>query len=298
MARQKLSPWPMKLVKDQLIDEKLDHKLDALALRQQVRSAIPWGYNIHSKWDMGLHTAYGALEINRDLGVWTATRDNWPLVHARSLSKPAIFARQRTAMAAALVHLTDGFGSTVPSNDGLWWDIRRPAASQVIPQPPVKLDVDTSVSDDHEWGYQQLEQLIKRSGLAASPDDKNLLVDLRCRSSQWFLAPPVWSKLAHGYFELRTPYGTLVVRRLIGWTVERNGAPLVWRLSGRKVIFDKLENAKVSALIHARDIGANFYPDGTRWANDEQLSEQDNASPRAATQQGNRDPAFGTKLLA
>jgi hypothetical protein len=279
----------MELVKDQLIDENLDHKLDALALRQQVRSAIPWWYSSYSKYDIGLHTAYGTLKINRDLGGWTATRDNWPLVHARSLPKPAIFVKQRTAMAAALVHLTDGFGNTVASKDGLWWDIRRPAASQVTARPPFKLDADTSVSDDHEWGFQQLKRLIERSGLAAYPADENLLVDLRRRSRQWSLALPMWSKLAHGYFQLHTPYGTLIVRRQIGWTVERNGSRLVWSSYSRteKAIFDNLENAKTAALVHARDIGANVYLDGTRWGSDEQLAEQDKASPRTATQQGN-----------
>jgi hypothetical protein len=53
---------------------------------------------------------------------------------------------------------------------------------------------------------------------------------------------------------------------MIGWTVERNGLPLVWWCSGSKVIFDKLDDAKTSALVHVADLGAYVrYPDGTRW---------------------------------
>jgi hypothetical protein len=40
----------------------------------------------------------------------------------------------------------------------------------------------------------------------------------------------------------------LVVRRLVGWTVERNDTPLVWAMDGERVIFDKLEHAKTIAL--------------------------------------------------
>jgi hypothetical protein len=53
---------------------------------------------------------------------------------------------------------------------------------------------------------------------------------------------------------------------MIGWTVERNGLPLVWFCTGKRVIFDKLEDARTSALVHMADEGANVrYRDGTRW---------------------------------
>jgi hypothetical protein len=75
------------------------------------------------------------------------------------------------------------------------------------------------------------------------------------------------TKQAHGYYELKTPYGLLVVRRLIGWTAERDGAPLVWFVGDEKIIFGKLEHAKTSALVHARDYGGMHFLDGTRWDN-------------------------------
>ena len=111
MARNKLAPWLGQLLKNRLVDEELDQKLDALALRWKV-SALPWwramhsssdrGLNtaygtlewwraMHSSSDRGLNTAYGTLEIRRDLGGWTATRGEAALVHIRSLPRLLFF---------------------------------------------------------------------------------------------------------------------------------------------------------------------------------------------------------------
>ena len=96
--------------------------------------------------------------------------------------------------------------------------------------------------------------------------DENLMLILEAVSRSWQqIALPTWTKRADGGFELNTPYGKLVIRRLVGWTVERNGVPLVWCLFGKRVIFDKLEHAKTSALLHAADYGALTAKDGTRW---------------------------------
>src|SRR5205823_11323980 len=135
-------------------------------------------------------------------------------------------------------------------------------------QSPVDFNVDISSSDDHEWGQQRLNSLLKESTAEVSAADENLLLDLEAAARSWQLRLPEWTKRAHGYYHLNTPYGHLVVRRLIGWTVERNGVPLTWFCvcSGNTVIFDKLEHAKTSALLHARDRGLAFsFRDGTRW---------------------------------
>jgi hypothetical protein len=265
MARHKLAPSLPESVKDRLVDEELDQRLDALALRQNV-SALPWWLASASRSAGGLYTAYGTLEIHRDLGGWTVKRDEAALVHARSAPHEAIFSKQRTAMATALVHLTDGFGDTVAIKDGLWWDIQQPAAEYTTLQPSIELDVDTSITDDHEWGRRRLKQLLETSKLSASPEDENLIAAIRSRSRWAAFTPPPWNKLAHGYFQLHTPYCTLIVRRLIGWTVERDGMPLVWFHSGERLIFDKLEHAKTIALIHARDTEQIQPVDGTRWS--------------------------------
>jgi hypothetical protein len=73
---------------------------------------------------------------------------------------------------------------------------------------------------------------------------------------------PAWRKRGHGWYDLATPYGLLTTRRLIGWTVERNEAFLAWNFSGVRMIFDKREDAKASALVHARDRPLIGYPDG------------------------------------
>jgi hypothetical protein len=125
--------------------------------------------------------------------------------------------------------------------------------------------VDPSLSDDHEWGRQRLDRLLKKTVATASAADENLVLDLEAVARSWQLPPPLWTKRAHGCFELNIPYGLLIVRRLVGWTVERNGIPLVWAIAGEKVIFDKLEHAKTSALAHALDYGDVRFVDGTWW---------------------------------
>ena len=67
---------------------------------------------------------------------------------------------------------------------------------------------------------------------------------------------------------------------MIGWTVERDGVPLCWTVFGGKVIFDKLEHAKISALVHARDFGYDIrFLDGTRWINAPTIFNEPNATP-------------------
>jgi hypothetical protein len=132
-------------------------------------------------------------------------------------------------------------------------------------QTPDDFAVDPSLSDDHEWGRQQLDGLLKKSNTTATAADENLVLDMEAVARSWQLSSPTWAKRAHGCFDLNTPYGMLVVRRLIGWTVERSDAPLVWAMGGERVIFDKLEHAKTSGLAHAPDYGDIRFVDGTWW---------------------------------
>lgn len=273
----------IRFVQDQLVDDKLDCKFDTLGKRPDI-TAISWQHRNYAGRHTRLETAYGMLEVCRTLGGHTLMRDGAPLVHARS-PREAIFASQRAAKAAGLVHLTDGFGDAPPYEDGLWWHIRRPTAEPPVPQAPGDFAADPSLSDDHEWGCQRLDRLLKESDACAA--DENLVLDVEAVGQSWQLSRPTWTKRAHGCFELNTPYGILVVRRLIGWTVERNGVPLCWSLGGKKVIIDKLEHAKTAAVACARYYNGNGIS-GVRWGNSayDQAVESDTFDQFAAEEVG------------
>jgi hypothetical protein len=266
MARRKFKRVIMEYIKDQLVDEYLEEKMVAVAQRGDI-AAIRWQSQTRNGEPYWLRTPYGELEIWCGFrGCWKVERDGAPLVHARSPHE-ALFTSIPAAKAAGLVHLPDGFGNDAPYNDGLWWNIKRSTPEQPVRQAPSEFPVDPTISDDHEWGRQRLDSLLKESTAKASASYEDWELDLEAVARSWQLRTPKWTKQAHGYYELKTPYGLLVVRRLIGWTVERNGAPLVWFLGDEKIIFDKLEHAKTSALVHARDYGDRHFPDGTRWDN-------------------------------
>jgi hypothetical protein len=261
MAQRKLTRITMQFVKDQLVDERLNYKFDAVAQREDI-AAIRWVNRTRRGMPHWLCTPYGKLEVWHGIGL-TVERDGAPLVHARS-PRAAVFTSVPAAKAGGLVHLMHGFGDAAPYKDGLWWDIKRPTAEHSV-QTPDDFAVDPSLSDDHEWGRQRLDRLLKESAATASAADENLVLDLEAVARSWQLPPPPWTKRAHGCFELNTPYGMLVVRRLVGWTVELNGRPLVWAVGSEKVIFDKLEHAKTSGLAHAPDYGDIRFVDGTWW---------------------------------
>jgi hypothetical protein len=104
-----------------------------------------------------------------------------------------------------------------------------------------------SVPDDHEWGERELKRrLLKCSDAYAA--DYPIISNIERQADCWQLPMPSWTRRAGGWYELGSAYGVLVVRRLVGWTVERNNEPLRWCYFGDRVIFDKLEHAKVSAL--------------------------------------------------
>jgi hypothetical protein len=264
MARRKIDRLTMKYFGDQFVDEMIDERMVAAGRRDEI-AAIPWQDRNYAGTNTRLNTPYGLLEVCRSIGPsWYAQREGANLVHARS-PREALFTTATAAKAAGFIHVSDGFGGAVPDQDGLWWDIKRPATRRVVAPPPVDLPIDPSTQDDHEWGRQRLDCLLKQSGVVGSAPDENLVIHLEGAARRWHLPPPMWSTRAHGCYGLDTPYGTLVVRRLIGWTVERDGAPIVWFSRRDRVIFDRLEHAKTSALIHAADYGYNRFVDGTLW---------------------------------
>jgi hypothetical protein len=245
------------LLQGRVVDEKLAAKYDALALRSGV-AALGW----RDKNPTGLPTAYGMLEVTHRNGGWIVRRDDDPLVQAGSVH-PVLFPNQRVARAAGLIHLQDNFGDAPPWKDGLRWD-RQPAPD--LHGTPVNSG-NTSLPDDHEWGRQELRQLLlDKVGANTSVADGHLVSKLERIAQAWELAPPVWNRRGEGHFELKTPYGRLTVSRLVGWKVERNGTPLVHVYPNELVIFDKLEHAKTCALRHVR---GRYVGDGTQWGFDE-----------------------------
>jgi hypothetical protein len=122
------------------------------------------------------------------------------------------------------------------------------------------------LTSDDQKARRRLDELLKQSGVDAAAADDNLIIELKWRAEKMQLKMPAWMEREQDRFELETRQGTLVIRRLIGWTVERNGVPLVWFLSGRhRVVFNKLEHAQISALLHAEDRRYPLLLDGTRW---------------------------------
>jgi hypothetical protein len=122
---------------------------------------------------------------------------------------------------------------------------------------------DCGTADDHEWGLPELSRLLTSPHIG-SPEDE-LLIRITRNNASWLSPCPEWTRREQGWYELKTPCGVLTVRRMIGWTVERDGMPLVWSLYGQRVIFDKLERAMTAAWVHAEEEGP--VGDDLRWHN-------------------------------
>jgi hypothetical protein len=256
-------------VKDNLCDEHWQDRMVAHVSRYEEKiGAFPWHDPKKGDWENPhwLKTPCGRLEVWANFkGCWTVNLDRGRLVHARS-GLDVIFTSVAAAKAAGLFHVDDGFGNVRALKDGLRWKgFNFSPAERPVLALPDDFSVDQAIGDDHEWGRRRLKELLKSSGAGACATDDNLILDLEACARTWQLLPPPWIKRARGFFELTTPHGVLVVRRLIGWTVEKNGIPLVWFLSGERVIFDKLEHAKISALVHARDRGNAGLGYGISW---------------------------------
>jgi hypothetical protein len=128
-----------------------------------------------------------------------------------------------------------------------------------------EIDGSTPLSDEYEWGAERLSSIIEGWGGAAVVSDLSLLLSIRRHSRRWRLPMPRWGSVKIGHLELQTPSGLLSVRRKFGWLVRRGRDLLIWRCYDKPVMFDRLDDAKKIALLHAND-GAEFVPWQTCWA--------------------------------
>jgi hypothetical protein len=257
----KLNRMVLKVAKNQLIDDAYQNEIVAAVARSPAFASLTWQGGPRRE-PISLPTPYGRLDVWANWrGTWEVHRSKEPLVQ-RGQHLGALFTSVEAAKAAGLLHVKADFGDSLGHNPTLEWKmpLKRSNVSQLKVSP-----ADPSLSDDHEWGKQRLDRLLKEGDIGLA-DDENLIIDIYREARQWQLPMPPWIKRAHGWYDMATPYGTLTVRRLIGWTVERNGSPLVWNPPyNKRVIFDKLEHAKASALVHARDCGPGSYFDCTHF---------------------------------
>jgi hypothetical protein len=258
---RKLDRLVWEAVKDELVDEALQAQMAATFQRSKV-AALAW---LPRTWQSSyrLPTPYGVLDVWAYFrGCWKVKRDSHPLIRGDG-PHPALFTSVAGAKAAGLIHLREGFGNQALLNNTLRWSTSMSTAKRADFK---KGDFAADLPDDHEWGRKQLDRLLSKSASSGAAADENLLIDIRHVAQWWRLPPPPWTRVAQGLYCLDTPYGALSVRRMVGWAVERNDLPLVWWCTDRRVIYDKLEDAKTSALVHMADEGTNIrYPDGTRW---------------------------------
>jgi len=122
----------------------------------------------------------------------------------------------------------------------------------------------TNLDTSTTLGLKTLAQLLKEFGGGQAAADENLLLDIARRAARWQIPPPPWTRRGVGSYQLNTPYGLLTVQRTFGWVVKRDGARLTW-MHNEKPVFDSLEDAKASALVHAKDQGVDRFFDGTCW---------------------------------
>jgi hypothetical protein len=261
----KLNRYMRELLKDELIDDALQTRLVAALQNCHGLANATWSHRRRFE-PYTLLTPYGMLTVSAYIGrSWTVARNGSPLVWQENPRKEAVFTSIAAAKAAGLVHLRDGFGTSVSEKTCLRWKLACPTAPHVAVLNAYDLAAAASVADDQEWGERELKRR-----LLQCPDtfaaDVHIIKGIERQADCWQLPMPSWTRRAGDWYELGSPYGVLVVRRLIGWTVERNNEPLRWCYFGDRVIFDKLEHAKMSALVHAYDVGLPSHPDGTHWS--------------------------------
>jgi hypothetical protein len=129
------------------------------------------------------------------------------------------------------------------------------------------IPTDGVLPDDYEWGRERLDRFLQEFCGTRLAADENLLLDIAKRAASWQLPPPRWTRHSVGSYELNTPYGLLTVQRVFGWVVKRDGAHLARMHDDNAIFFDKLEDAKTIALLHAGDRAVDWPADGTQWAN-------------------------------
>jgi hypothetical protein len=188
--------------------------------------------------------------------------------------RPAVFTDDKAAKAAALLHVIDGRNvafKLVEYNDGgltesvalapqgsnlFWWLPQE--TWQQLQKPMVRHDVVSSDLDDrYEFGSaEKLRSLISPWGMLAALDD---IEDCRVIPRTFRLPMPTWQRRAQGWYELKSAYGNLVVRRHFGWVIEKNYAALCYLRGGSKVVCDKLQDAFTLALLLAPSADRGLY---------------------------------------
>jgi hypothetical protein len=259
----KLNRHLRELLKEELVDDALQASLVAALQNSHRVARIAW-YPGRST-PCTLLTPYGTLTVSAYIGrCWTVNRNSMPLVWQENPRTEAVFTSVAAVKAAGLVHLRDGFRISALENTCLRWKLDCPTATHVAVLGACDLAAEASEPDDHEWGEKELNRLLLEipDGYAA---DIHVISSIERQAESWQLPMPKWTRRAQGWYELNSPYGVLRIRRLVGWTVDRNEVPLRWCFFGHRVIFDKLKHAKASALVHAYDLGDFSTRDGTHW---------------------------------
>lgn len=130
-----------------------------------------------------------------------------------------------------------------------------------------EIPTDGILPDNYEFGRERLDRLIHDFCGKRLAADEKLLAKTAERAAGWRLPPPLWTRRGVGNYELNTPYGLLTVQRTIAWVVKRDGAHLARMHDDNAIFFDKLEDAKTIALLHAGDRAGDWPEDETQWAN-------------------------------
>jgi hypothetical protein len=133
-----------------------------------------------------------------------------------------------------------------------------------MPVDPKHVLTGEPLPDNYEWEEEQLDGVLEESLGDRVLADESVRSDLASRAAKWQLPPPKWTYCDDAY-ELRTPFGLMRLERFFGWRVTRDTVPLIWQHNQKPVFFHRLEDAKTSALLHAKDRNGDYSPDGTCW---------------------------------
>ena len=265
----------------ELVDDAVQDNLAAAFARDEDLRAIPWFKQRLRPRDLVAGTPHGTLKIVHSNGWHVLRNEREELIHncCTYPSYPAIFSNLDAAKAAALYHVCDGWSTADVLNqlgrggpaDGLYWNLStaQPAALEYDYKP-------SDLADDFELRHREtLAGMIRSFGRPAADDIVQVCeAELRACKAAAAAAPgvpqlqlPVWKNPAQGWHTLVSPRGKFVVRRLVGWTAERNGAPMDYIFPPGRLIFDRLEHAKIHALRHAEAEPAELSVcgDGTGW---------------------------------
>jgi hypothetical protein len=138
-----------------------------------------------------------------------------------------------------------------------------------MPVDPKHVLISEPLPDNYEWDEEQLDGVLEEFLGDRLLADEGLRSDLASRAAKWQLPPPNWT-YSDGAYELRTPFGLLRLERFFGWRVMRDTVPLIWQHNQKSVFFHRLEDAKISALLHAgnRNGDNSYSPDGICWSKD------------------------------